>query len=140
MKKEGKSVKMTPFPKDPAVYFFILIYYHRGNSFFVEISCEFSKENKVFQRPCHSVFLPSYFFATTVVNQYDRSIFNMAGPLGFELVLPFSDLVAPTGAGRPQETLFRLFRDFWPEERCGLSVRSQALGPKLGVLSAGFGD
>ena len=42
----------------------------------------FRKENKVFQRPCRSVLLPSYCFATTVVNYYDRSIFSMTGYLG----------------------------------------------------------
>ena len=42
----------------------------------------FPQENKVFQRPCRIVLLPSYFLATTVVNQYDRSIFNMVGSLG----------------------------------------------------------
>ena len=31
----------------------------------------------MFQRPCHSAFLPPCCFATTVVNDYDRSIFGM---------------------------------------------------------------
>ena len=37
------------------------------------------QENKVFQRPCRSVLLPLYCFAITIVNSYDRSIFNI-GP------------------------------------------------------------
>ena len=43
---------------------------------------KFPQENKLFQRPCRSVLLPSYFFATTVVNEYDRSTFNIPGSLG----------------------------------------------------------
>ena len=31
--------------------------------------------------------LPSYFFATTIVNEYDRSIFNMTGSLGLWLLV-----------------------------------------------------
>ena len=42
----------------------------------------YPKENKVFQRPCHTVLLPPQCFATTVVNYYDRSIFSMVGSLG----------------------------------------------------------
>ena len=49
-------------------YYDALIHYRRINSLSVEISCEFSPGNKVFQRPCRIVLLPSHFFATTVVN------------------------------------------------------------------------
>ena len=42
----------------------------------------FPLENKVFQRPCCRVLLPSWYFATTVVNYYDNSILSMARSLG----------------------------------------------------------
>ena len=47
----------------------------------MEIPCDFPLGNQVFQRPCRSVLLPSYCFTTIVVNEYDRSIFNMIGSL-----------------------------------------------------------
>ena len=36
----------------------------------------------MFQRPCCSVLLPAYYLATTVVNEYDHSIFSMEWSLG----------------------------------------------------------
>ena len=42
----------------------------------------FPEENEVFQRPCCSVLLPSYRFATSVLNQYARR----QGSWGPELV------------------------------------------------------
>ena len=53
-------------------YYDVFIHYRRINSLSMEISCEFSPGNKVFQRPCRSVLLLSYFSATTVVNSYGQ--------------------------------------------------------------------
>ena len=88
----------------------------------------FPQEDKVFQRPCHSVLLPSYFFATTVGNEYDRSVFNMTGSLGHNL----SGLVAGDSAicGRLAALILRLrpaglrFEEFRsPVKRGGLGLR-----------------
>ena len=59
--------------RDPAVLFYYRLFFS---------PVHFPQENKVFQRPCRIILLPSYFFPTTVVNWYDRSIFNMTGSLG----------------------------------------------------------
>ena len=56
--ERGYICQNHPFTKPPFCLPAI-IYYHRSNSLFVEISCEFSKEKKgAFQRPCRSVSLP----------------------------------------------------------------------------------
>ena len=47
----------------------MVIHYRRINSLSVEISCAFSQENKVFQRPFAVLFYTTVvFFPTTVVN------------------------------------------------------------------------
>ena len=60
-----KSQRTRPYLK----YYDVVIYYRRSKSLSVEISCEFSPGNKVFQRPCRSVLLI----------HYDHSIFDMTG-------------------------------------------------------------
>ena len=57
-----------------------VIHYRRIHSRFAEISCEFStRKQDVSETRRRIVLLPSCLFATTVVNLYDRSIFDMLG-------------------------------------------------------------
>ena len=89
------------------------MHYRRINSLSVEISNEFSPGNQgVSETLPYYFLLPSYFFDTTVVNWYDRSIFNMAVSLGKWATPPVRPALYGRNSGQipkrpnPQEVIF----------------------------------